>query len=127
MKSIYTLAAVAMIATVGSAQAQTPGPCTANMAANAAIISRAQAATTPTGRLAVLKAAIAANPSNAACLVDLALQMGLANVNPAGGPEDFVAGAVPTTTDGVTPPAENPNQLNQPAATVGASPASPSI
>lgn len=129
MKSIYTVAAIALLA-VASANAQAPRDiCVENQAANAAVIARAQAAATAAERKAILKAAIDANPANAVCIADLALQMGMAaNIDPAAGPEEFGNEAnVPNTTDGTTPPAENPSQLNQGTDTGGASPASPSI
>ena len=127
MKTIYTLAAVALLA-AGAANAQSAQNadiCAQNLIANSKIITKAQAATTAAARKAILKAAIDANPANAVCIADLALQMTTAtNVNPAAGPEDF-GGDVPTTTDGNTPPAENPNQLNQPNGTPSTSPAAP--
>ena len=115
MKSIYTLAAVAMLA-AGAVQAQAQAPkrddiCAENQTANAAVIARAQAAATPEERKAILKAAIDANPANAVCIADLALQMGLAaNIDPAAGPEEFGA---PDLAEGTPAPSENPNQLNQ--------------
>lgn len=128
MKSTFTLATVALIAIAGAATANAAEECAASQAANAAIIARAQAAATPAARLAIVKAAIKANPANAACLTDLALQMTLSsNVNPAAGPEEFAPGEVPTTTNGFVPPAENPNQLNQSDDTQASSPASPSF
>ncbi len=129
MKSIYTLAAIAMFATA-SAQAQTPKDiCADNQTANAAVIARAQAAATPAARQAILKAAIDANPANAVCLADMALQMSLVgNVDPAAGPEEFGnANNVPNTTDGTAAPAENPSQLNQSTDTNPASPSAPAI
>lgn len=128
MKSIYVLAAAAMIV-AGSANAQQARDiCETNKAANAAVIARAQAAATPAERQAILKKAIDANPANAVCIADLALQLGLAtNVNPAAGPEEFGAPDVGNTTDGSTPPAENPNQLNQGAGGNPASPAAPAL
>ncbi|PZP39267.1 MAG: hypothetical protein DI585_04670 [Pseudomonas fluorescens] len=129
MKSIYTLAALSLLA-AGAVVAQPAAPkdiCAANQAANATVIARAQAAATAAERQAILKAAIDANPANAVCIADLALQMSLAvNVDPAAGPEEF-AGEVPTTTDGNTVPAENPSQLNQGQTTTPASPAAPSL
>jgi hypothetical protein len=130
MKSIYTLAAMTVLA-AGSAYAQ-PAPrdlCAANQAANAAVIARAQAAETPAARQAILKQAIDANPANAVCIADLALQLGLAaNVDPAAGPEEFGGAAeIAGTTDGVAAPAENPNQLNQGATPGSASEAVPAL
>lgn len=130
MKSIYTLAIVAMFAT-SAAQAQNPNErdlCQVNQAANAAVIARAQAAATPAARKAILKAAIDANPANAVCIADMALQMGIAaNVDPAAGPESFGTDNVPNTTEGTPNPAENPSQLNQPNGTNPASPSAPAI
>ncbi len=130
MKSSYTLAAVAMLATA-TAQAQTAARdvCAVNQSSNAAVIARAQAAATAAERQAILKAAIDANPANAVCLADMALQMSVAtNVNPAAGPEEFGTVAnVPNTTDGTPAPAENPSQLNQSTDTDSASPSAPAI
>jgi hypothetical protein len=131
MKSFYTLAAIAFVtAAAGTANAQAQRElCAANQTRNAAVISAAQAAKTPAERLAILKKAIDADPRNAPCIADLALQLSLSsNVNPAAGPEEFgAAGEVPTTTDGTPAPAENPNQLNQPNGTPSASPAAPAL
>ncbi|RYG61372.1 MAG: hypothetical protein EON60_03785 [Alphaproteobacteria bacterium] len=129
MKSIYTLAAVALLV-AATAQAQTAPRdiCVANQTANAAVIARAQAAATPEERKAILKAAIDANPANAVCIADMALQMSLAaNIDPAAGPEEFGAAEVPGTTDGTAAPAENPSQLNQGTDGDTASPAVPAV
>ena len=125
MKSILTLAAVAAVAIGMNAHAQTAGQdsiCEANYTANAAVIAKAQAAATPAERKKILQTAINANPANAFCIADLALQMSL-NIEPAAGPEEF-GGDTPTTTDGTTPPAENPSQLNEGSTTGSASPVS---
>ncbi len=129
MKSIYTLAAVAMLATATvQAQPAQKDTCAANQTANAAVIARAQAAATPAARQAILKAAIDSNPANAVCLADMALQMGIsANVDPAAGPEVFGSTNVPNTTGGVSAPAENSSQLNQRTETTPASPSAPAI
>ena len=129
MKSIYTLAAVAVFATA-TAQAQTAAKdtCAANQTANAAVIARAQAAATAAERQAILKGAIDANPANAVCLADMALQMSVAtNVDPAAGPEEFGTTNVPNTTGGTAAPAENPSQLNQSSDSGSASPSAPAI
>ena len=126
MKSIYTLAAAAMIV-AGSANAQSPATrdaCEGAKASNAAVIARAQAAATPQERQAILKAAIDANPANAVCIADLALQMAIAlNVDPAAGPEEFGSTAEFGTDSAA--PAENPNQLGNGTGTTPASPAVP--
>ncbi|RYG61979.1 MAG: hypothetical protein EON60_01530 [Alphaproteobacteria bacterium] len=130
MKSIFTLAAVTMLL-AATAQAQAPArrdTCAANQTANAAVVARAQAAATAAERLAILKAAIDANPANAVCIADMALQMGLAaNIDPAAGPETFGETSVPNTTEGTAAPAENPSQLNQGTGTTPASPSAPAI
>ncbi len=126
MKSILTLATVAAVLAVGAANAQTATKdsiCEANYAANANIIAKAQAAATPAERKKILQDAITANPANAVCIADLALQMSL-NVEPAAGPETF-GGETPTTTDGTPTPAENPNQLNENNTSGAASPVVP--
>lgn len=137
MKSIATLAVVALLATTSAVNAQTKSTnkavptdkpvdmCVLKQTANAEIISKAQAAKTPAERRAILKAAIDADPANAVCLTDMALQMQLAmgnNIQPAAGPEDFSGQDI---ADGTNPPVENPNQLNQPTDTDGSSPATP--
>jgi len=121
MKSISTLAALALLAfAAGTANAQAVDPCAAKQVTNAAIIAKAQAAKTAPARKKIIQAALDADPANAICLIDLAIQMNQ-NIEPAAGPEgtgqDFGAGT--------TPPAENPNQLNQGTNGNPASPASP--
>lgn len=129
MKSFLSLATVAAVMAVGTVSAQgttttttQDSLCEANYAANAAVIAKAQAAATAPARKKILQDAINANPANAVCLVDLALQMSL-NIEPEAGPETF--GETPNTTDGETPPAENPNQLNESSDTGSASPVVP--
>ena len=122
MKLTTQLAAVALVALAATASAQTQDDvCEANYAANATVIAQAQAAATKVERLRILRAAINANPANAACLADMALQMNV-HVEPDAG--EF-GGETPTTTDGITPPAENPNQLNEGSDTGSASPVEP--
>lgn len=128
MKSTLTLATLAAVVAVGAAYAQQADQdsiCEANYAANASIIAKAQAAASPAERKKILNDAIKANPNNALCIADLALQMSL-NIEPAAGPETF-GGETPTTTDGTPSPAENPSQLNQSSATGSASPVAPSV
>jgi len=134
MKSIATFAAAAALLTVGVANAQTaastkapatnnvPAECAAKLTQNAATIAKAQAAKTAEERAKIIRAAINEDPNNAVCLVDLALQTNL-NIEPAAGPDDTGAGG-PDFTDGTTPPAENPNQLNE---NTGGNPASPVV
>lgn len=133
MKSITTVATLALIAaaTLANAAPVKPVPgkpvdiCVANQVANAAIIAKAQAAKTPEERKAILDAAIKANPANAVCIADLALQLAQANSNisPAAGPEE--GGTDADFGTGTGDPAENPNQLNQPAGSGTNSPAAP--
>ena len=131
MKSMYTVATIALLAaaSIGNAQAKPVDPCAVNQAANAAIIAKAQAAKTPAERKAILDAAIKANPANAVCIADLALQVAQAStgISPAAGPEEGFAGDVPGTTDGTPAPTENPNQLNQGAGAGTNSPAAPAL
>jgi hypothetical protein len=137
MKSITTLAVVALLATVSVANAQTSkstnkaaptdkivDECAPKQAANAEVISKAQAAKTAAERKKILKAAIDADPANAVCLIDMAMQAQLAlntNIQPAAGPDQ----SGPDISDGTNPPAENPNQLNVPTNAPASSPAAP--
>ncbi len=116
-----TVATVALMAVAGFANAQTPTKappaaptskqaqvCIVKQQFNADLLAKAQAAKTPAERLAILKAAMEADPENAPCIADLALQMAMAGgISPAAGPEETADFGI----DGAAP-GENPNQLN---------------
>lgn len=118
-----TVATIALMSVAGMVNAQAvtkPAPaaapvskqaqvCTVKQTANAELLAKAQAAKTAAARLAILKAAIDADPENAPCIADLALQMAMAGgISPAAGPDDTVGFGIEGGA-----PGENPNQLNQ--------------